>query len=49
MCVKTIVLTNPIRFASHAAATCESAFAIRAAKNSTPICAGPAPNLSWKK
>ena len=36
MWVKTIVLTRPMRLASHAAPRCETALATRAPKNSTP-------------
>ena len=33
-CVSTIVFSSPMRFASHAAKTCDAAFSIRAAKKS---------------
>ena len=46
MWVNTIVFTSPIRFASHAAPRCDTAFASRATKKSPPTAAAPTPNLS---
>src|SRR5262245_32523649 len=48
MWVKTIVLTSPIRRASHAAARCDAAFPILAPKNSSPSAASDTPKR-WKK
>nr|WP_239014569.1 hypothetical protein [Archangium violaceum] len=44
-----MVLTRPIRFASHAAPRWESALATRAPKKSRPITPTPTPKRSWKK
>src|SRR5262249_59272033 len=49
MWVNTIVLTRPIRLASHAAPRCEIAFRIRAPKNSAATSPSDAPNRSKKK
>ena len=49
MWVNTMVLTSPMRRASHAAPRCESALAMRAPANSAPITAMLTPKRSKKK